>query len=276
MFTLNCNGRLLIIDKPAVMGIINTTPDSFFAGSRKSGTDAALEQAATMLRDGATILDIGGQSTRPGSELISEREESDRVLPVIEAIAKAFPEAFISVDTFYAAVAQQSIATGAAIVNDVSGGTMDDKMLETVGALRVPYICMHIKGTPQTMQQYAKYEDVVKDVLDYFIQKLSECKAAGIHDVIVDPGFGFAKNSTHNFQLLKHLPAFSILEKLLLVGLSRKGTIQRTLNIPAAEALNGTTVLNTIALLNRAHILRLHDVKEAMEAIKLVEAYEKV
>ncbi|TKK67197.1 dihydropteroate synthase [Ilyomonas limi] len=275
MFTLNCNGRLLIIDKPIVMGIINTTPDSFFAGSRKSGVDAALEQAAKMLQDGATILDIGGQSTRPGSTLISENEERDRALPVIEAIAKAFPEAFISADTFYAAVARQSIAAGATIINDVSGGTMDEGMLQTVGTLRVPYICMHIKGTPQIMQQYASYENVVKEVLDYFIQKLSACKAAGIHDIIVDPGFGFAKNNTHNFQLLKHLHTFSILQKPLLIGLSRKGTIQKTLNIPAADALNGTTVLNTIALLNGARILRVHDVKEAAEAIKLLEAYQE-
>ena len=273
MFTLNCNGRLLIIDKPIVMGIINATPDSFFAGSRKASIDAALEQAGCMLAAGATILDIGGQSTRPGSELVSESDEAERVLPVIEAVTKAFPDAFISVDTFYAAVARQSIAAGAVIVNDVSGGTMDNNMLQTVGSLHVPYICMHIKGTPQTMQQFASYEDVAKEVLDYFVQKLSACKAAGIHDVIVDPGFGFAKTATHNFHLLKHLSVFKTLEKPLLIGLSRKGTIQKTLHVSAAEALNGTTVLNTIALLKGAHILRVHDVKEAIEAIKLVEAY---
>ena len=274
MFTLNCNGRLLIIDKPIVMGIINATPDSFFAGSRQSSVDAALKQAESMLQQGATILDIGGQSTRPGSEPVKESQEADRVLPIIEAVAKAFPNAFISVDTFYANVARQSTAAGAAIINDVSGGTLDANMLQTVGALHIPYICMHIKGTPQTMQQYATYEDVVKEVLDYFIQRLSDCKAAGIHDVIVDPGFGFAKTIAHNFKLLQHLSVFKILEKPILSGFSRKGTIQKTINVTAAEALNGTTVLNTISLLNGANILRVHDVKEAMEAIQLVEAYK--
>jgi dihydropteroate synthase len=275
MFTLNCNGRLLVINKPIVMGIINTTPDSFFAGSRKSSLDAALKQAETMLQQGATILDIGGQSTRPGSELVEENEEADRVLPVIEAFAKAFPNTFISVDTFYAGVARQSAAAGAAIINDISGGTLDENMLQIVGTLHIPYICMHMKGTPQTMQQYAKYEDVVKEVLDYFIQRLGNCKAAGIHDIIVDPGLGFAKTIAHNYQLLQHLSVFKALEKPVLIGLSRKGTIQKTLNVTAAEALNGTTVLNTIALLNGAHILRVHDVKEAMEAIQLVEAYRR-
>lgn len=274
MFTLNCNGRLLTIDKPIVMGIINTTPDSFYAGSRKYSIDTALEQAAAMLQQGATVLDIGGQSTRPGSDLVSENEEADRVLPIIEAVAAAFPQAFISVDTFYAGVARQSAAAGAAIINDVSGGTIDENMLPTVGTLHLPYVCMHIKGTPQTMQQYASYDDVAKEVLDYFIQRLNECKAAGIHDVIVDPGFGFAKTIVHNLRLLRNLSVFDILEKPLLVGLSRKGTVQKTLNVPAAEALNGTTVLHTIALLNGAHILRVHDAKEAVEAIKMVEAYK--
>jgi len=274
MFTLNCNGRLLTIDKPIVMGIINTTPDSFYAGSRKYSIDAALEQATAMLQQGATVLDIGGQSTRPGSDLVSENEEADRVLPIIEAVAGTFPQAFISVDTFYAGVARQSAAAGAAIINDVSGGTIDETMLPTVGTLHLPYVCMHIKGTPQTMQQYATYDDVAKEVLDYFIQKLNKCKAAGIHDVIVDPGFGFAKTIAHNLRLLRNLPVFDILEKPLLVGLSRKGTVQKTLNVPAAEALNGTTVLHTIALLNGAHILRVHDVKEAIEAIKMVDAYK--
>ncbi len=250
------------------MGIINTTPDSFFAGSRQPGIDAAVAQAATMLQQGATILDIGGQSTRPGSSAVEEGEECDRVLPVIEAVAKALPAAYISVDTFYAQVARQSVAAGATIVNDISGGTLDKHMLPTVATLQVPYICMHLKGTPQTMHAYATYDDVVKEVLDYFIQKINECKAAGIHDIIVDPGFGFAKTIAHNFQLLQQLRAFSILEKPLLIGLSRKGTIHKTLNISADDALNGTTVVNTIALLNGAHILRVHDVKEAMEAIQ--------
>ncbi len=274
MFTLNCKGRLLIIDQPAVMGIINTTPDSFYAGSRKAGTDAALQQAATMLQQGAAILDIGGQSTRPGSTLVSEKEEADRVLPVIEAIAKTFPQAFISVDTFYSGVARQSIAAGAVLVNDVSGGAMDAQMLLMVGSLHVPYICMHTKGTPQTMQQYAVYADVVKEVLDYFIQKISNCKAAGINDVIIDPGFGFAKTIEQNFELLYGLSALTMLQKPLLAGLSRKGTVYKTLGATAEQALNGSTVMHTIALLNGAHILRVHDVKEAAEAVKLVSAYK--
>ena len=273
MFTLNCNGRLLIIDKPVVMGIINTTPDSFYADSRKIAADAAVQQAGDMLKEGAAILDIGGQSTRPGSVLVSPAEEADRVLPVVEAVAKAFPQTFISIDTFYASVATQSIAAGAAIVNDVSGGTMDIQMLSAVGSLHVPYICMHIKGTPQTMQQHAVYNDVAKEVLDYFIKKISDCKAAGITDIIIDPGFGFAKTIQHNFRLLQQLAIFKMLEKPLLAGFSRKGTIYKTLNTTAEKALNGTTVINTIALLNGANILRVHDVKEAMEAISLIAAY---
>lgn len=273
MFTLNCNGRLLVINKPVVMGIINTTPDSFFKDSRKASIDAALQQAGDMINAGATFLDIGGQSTRPGSILISEAEEAERVLPVIEAVAKAYPQSYISVDTFYAAVAKQSIAAGAVVVNDIAGGSMDENMLQTVAALGVPYVCMHLKGTPQTMQQFANYEDVTKEVLDYFIKKLSDCKAAGIKDVIIDPGFGFAKTIAQNFQLLRNMTALQILEKPLLVGISRKGTIYKTLNITAEEALNGTTVLNTMALLNGANILRVHDVKEAMEVVRLVEVY---
>jgi len=270
MFTLNCNGRLLVIEKPIVMGIINTTPDSFYSDSRAAAIDSALQQADTMLSEGATIVDIGGQSTAPGSKRVDEQDEADRVLPVIEAIHKTFNNAFISVDTFYAGVARQSVAAGASIINDISGGMIDDNMLATAGTLPVPYVCMHIKGTPQTMQQQAVYEDVTKEVLDYFIQKTAACKKAGIHDVIVDPGFGFAKTIAQNFELLKNMSVLSMLEKPILVGISRKGTIYKTLGITAAEALNGTTVLNTIALLNGATILRVHDVREAVEAIELV------
>jgi dihydropteroate synthase len=273
MFTLNCNGRLLSIDAPIVMGIINVTPDSFYKGSRIEAVDDVLKQAEKMLTEGAMILDIGGQSTRPESQHLFAEEELQRVLPAIEQIVKHFPESFISIDTFYATVAKQAVAAGASIVNDISSGTLDKGMISTVASLRVPYIAMHMKGTPQTMQQHAHYENVTLEVFDFFIQKIEECRLAGIKDVIVDPGFGFAKNAEHNFALLQKLHIFSMLQKALLVGLSRKATVYKTLGVSAEEALNGTTVLNTIALQNGANILRVHDVKEAVEAIKLVKAF---
>ncbi len=274
MFTLNCKGRLLVAERPLVMGIINVTDDSFYAGSRQQGTGAVLKKAAQMLAEGADILDIGGQSTRPGSTLLTAEAEFTRVVPAIEALAKEFPEAILSVDTFYAAVAQKAAGAGAHIINDISAGELDKKMIATVAALGVPYVCMHMKGTPQTMQSMAEYSDVTKEVLDYFIKKASDCKKAGIHDVIIDPGFGFSKTITHNFQLLKNMQALSILQLPILVGLSRKSTIYKTLNISAEEALNGTTVLHTLALQNCAGILRVHDVKEAREAITLFSAYK--
>ena len=270
MFTLNCNGRLVVIDKPVVMGIINATPDSFYQNSRMAAIDTALQSAEKMLADGAFFFDIGGQSTAPGSTLISAEEEADRLLPLIEAIYKTFPHSFISIDTFYADVAKQAVASGACLINDISGGMIDENMLSTAASLSVPYVLMHIKGTPQTMQQYAVYEDVTKEVLDYFIQKIDDCKQAGIHDVIIDPGFGFAKTINQNFTLLNNLDIFKMLQKPILAGISRKGTIYKTLGITPDKALNGTTVLNTIALLKGANILRVHDVKEAVEAIELV------
>jgi dihydropteroate synthase len=275
MFTLNCKGKLLTIEKPIVMGIINSTPDSFFEGSRQGTIDAALQKAEQMLEEGATILDIGGQSTRPGSEQISVEEELSRTVPIIHAISKQFREAFISIDTYHSKVAKETVEAGANMVNDISGGTLDEAMLQTVGQLQVPYICMHMKGTPATMQQQAVYENVTKEVLDFFIHQTEKCRLAGINDVVVDLGFGFAKTITHNFQLLRGLSVFKMLEKPLLVGISRKSTIYRTLGISANEALNGTTVLNTLAVQNGASILRVHDVKEAMECIKLVEAYQQ-
>jgi dihydropteroate synthase len=255
------------------MGVLNITPDSFYKQSRLQTTESALMQAEEMLNEGATILDIGGQSTRPKSERITAAEEAERVLPIIGSVHKNFPGSFISVDTYYASVAQQAIDAGACIVNDISGGMMDESMLSTVGQLRVPYVCMHMQGTPETMQENPVYENVTREVLDFFIQQTEECRLNDINDVIVDPGFGFGKTNAHNFQLLRELSVFKMLEKPILAGVSRKGTIYRTLGITAEEALNGTTVLNTIALLNGANILRVHDVKEAMEAIKLIDAY---
>ncbi len=269
MFTLNCNGRLLVITQPIVMGIINVTPDSFYANSRTTTVTDVLRQAEKMLADGATILDIGGMSTRPGSIKISEDDELIRVLPCVIALTNEFPEAFLSIDTYQSNVAKACVDAGVHLINDISGGSLDENMLQTVANCKVTYVCMHMKGSPQNMQQLAAYEHVTKEVLDYFIRKLHDCKEAGIHDVIIDPGFGFAKTIEHNFKLLRELEIFKILQKPLLIGISRKATIYKTLNITSDEALNGTTVLNTIAINKGANILRVHDVKEAMEVIKL-------
>jgi len=275
MFTLNCNGRLLVVDQPLVMGIINATPDSFFEGSRFITQDEILSQTEKMLHDGADIIDIGGQSTRPGSELISAGEEVKRILPAIEAIIKRFPDTIISVDTFYSSVASSAVNAGASIINDISAGSFDNKMIGTVAGLKVPYVLMHMKGTPQTMQQQAFYENVTREVLDFFIAKTVELKKAGITDIIIDPGFGFAKTIEHNFQLLKDLSVFKMLDKPILLGISRKSTIYKTLGIGSADALNGTTALNMAGLMNGASILRVHDVKEAKETVKLYSAMYK-
>lgn len=274
MFTLNCNGSLLVLDRPLVMGIINATPDSFYIGSRFQGVDGILHQAEKMLKDGAAILDIGGQSTRPGSKQVGADEEMNRIIAAIESLNHNFPLSIISIDTYYSKVAREAIAAGAGMVNDISGGNFDPAMIETVGQLCVPYVCMHIKGTPETMHQNPTYENVTREVLDYFIQKTDVCKKAGIHDVIIDPGFGFGKTISHNFRLLKDLSNFTVLGKPLMSGISRKSTIYKTLEVTAEEALNGTTVLNTISLLNGANILRVHDVKEAAEVVKLITAYQ--
>lgn len=275
MFTLNCKGRLLLLDKPIVMGIINATPDSFYSGSRYTGTDAILSVAEKMLNDGASILDIGGQSSRPGSKPVSADEELSRVIRPIEAITKRFPEAYISVDTYYSIVAKEAVDAGAVIVNDISAGKLDDLMIPVVSSLQVPYVLMHMKGTPQTMQEKPHYENISREILDFLINKVQEIREAGITDIIIDPGFGFGKAIRHNFQLLKNFSLFKMLGLPLLAGLSRKSTICKTLNISPEDSMNGTTVLNTISLLNGASILRVHDVKEAAEAIKLFDAYQE-
>jgi dihydropteroate synthase len=272
MFTLNCKGKLFVIDGPVIMGIINATPDSFYKGNIN---DDILLLATKMIADGATILDIGGQSTRPGSERITAAEEMKRVLPVIEGIHKAFPDIIISIDTYSSKVATAAVAAGAAIVNDISAGSMDESMIASVATLKVPYICMHMQGTPNTMQLQPHYNDVTKEVLDFFIAKVGQCKKAGIIDIIIDPGFGFGKTNEHNFSLLKKMNVFKILNTLILAGLSRKSTIYKTLNTTAENALNGTTALNMVALNNGATILRVHDVKEAAETITLFNAYKK-
>jgi dihydropteroate synthase len=275
MFTLNCKGKLLMIDQPIVMGIINTTPDSFYSGSRTSALDDVLFRSDKMISDGAAILDIGGQSTRPKSEQIDEEEELKRVVPAIEAIHKNFPQQILSIDTFYSRVAKEAVAAGASIVNDVSAGTMDEKLFATVAALKVPYVLMHMLGKPQTMQENPLYDDVTLDVFDFLHFRIAELVTAGMHDIIIDVGFGFGKTAQHNFQLLRELSFFQHLNRPVMTGLSRKGTIYRTLGVTAEEALNGTTVMHTMALLNGANILRVHDVKEAMQAVHLFNEYKK-
>ena len=274
MHTLNCKGKIVSLQKPVVMGILNITPDSFYKGYLQLADEEILSMAANMMAQGAAIIDIGGQSTRPGSRIIPDGEEAGRVIPVIEKIAKHFPQAILSIDTYYASVARAAVEAGAHIVNDISAGNMDSEMIQTVAALKVPYICMHMQGTPQTMQVNPQYGNVTREVLDFFIQKKEECRLAGIHDVIIDPGFGFGKITQHNFRLLKEMAVFQMLDRPLLAGLSRKGMIYKTLGTDAAQALNGTTVLNTLALQNGANILRVHDVKEAKEAIDLYEHYK--
>jgi dihydropteroate synthase len=273
MFVLNCKGRLLVVDKPLVMGIINVTPDSFYSGSRFNLASDVLPKVEKMIKEGASIIDVGGQSTRPGSQQLSAEAELERVIGIIESIHFNFPDTVISIDTFHAKVAIDAVAAGASMVNDISAGGLDPNMISSVSSLNVPYVCMHMKGTPATMQQHAQYENIALETLDYFVKKVEQCRKAGIKDVIIDPGFGFAKTIEQNFLLLKHLPILRTLELPILCGLSRKSTVYKTLAVPVEESLNGTTVLNTIALLNGANILRVHDVKEAKEAIELVAKY---
>ena len=269
--TLNAGGKLIDLSTPKVMGIINLTPDSFYADSRKQDMDAILLQAQKMLTDGATFLDLGAYSSRPGATDISVQEETDRLLPAVEAIAKDFPDAVLSIDTFRATVAQEAIKAGAHIINDISGGELDADMFSTVADLHVPYILMHMKGTPQNMKQMANYENVFDEVFDYFTDKYHQLKELGVKDVILDPGFGFAKKAEHSYELIRRLQDFNVLQLPLLVGVSRKNMIYKPLGITADEALNGTTALNAIALTKGANILRVHDVKEAVETVKLWE-----
>lgn len=269
--TINCKGQLIDLKTPKVMGVLNLTPDSFFDGGRHKNEKDILAHVQNMLRDGATFIDIGGYSSRANAEHITVEEELKRILPIVHLILKEFPETLLSIDTFRSAVAKECVEAGAALVNDISAGKLDELMLRTVAHLKVPYIMMHMKGTPQTMLKQTDYNDVIKDVLFYFSERLAAAKELGIIDVIVDPGFGFAKTREQSFALLNHLELFKMLEKPLLVGVSRKSMIYKTLQTSPDNALNGTTVLNTIALQKNASILRVHDVKEAIECIRLVE-----
>jgi len=251
------------------MGVLNVTPDSFYDGGTYKNKTNIIKQVETMLSEGSTFIDIGGYSSRPGADFVSEDEELQRVIPVVELIMKEFPEALISIDTFRSRVAKQAIEAGAAIINDISAGKLDSKMIETVGKLGVPYIMMHMRGNPKTMQQQTDYDDLVKDIIHYFGERITEAHKAKINDIIIDPGFGFAKTLEQNFELLDKMKLLKVIDKPILVGVSRKSMIYKTLNTSTDQALNGTTALNMIALENGASILRVHDVKEAMECVKL-------
>lgn len=268
--TLNCKGKLVDISKPSVMAILNITPDSFYQKSRTNSVDDTLKKTEKFIEAGAKFIDVGAYSSRSGAADVSEKEEMERLLPSIQAINETFPETLISVDTFRAKVAEESILAGAHIINDIAAGNLDHNMFETVAKLQVPYIIMHMKGTPQTMQNNPKYENITKEVFSYFSEKIKTLTSLGVKDIILDPGFGFAKTLEHNYQLLKELQMLHFFELPLLVGVSRKSMITKALNIKTEEALNGTTVLNTIALTKGANILRVHDVKEAVECVELV------
>ncbi len=272
--TINCRGTLLDLSSPIVMGILNVTPDSFFADSRANNVLSLLNQAEKQLLEGAKILDIGGMSTRPGAEMIGETTELNRILPAIRAVTRAFPEAIVSVDTFRANIARACIEEGAHIINDVSGGSLDDNMFATVADLNVPYILMHMNGTPQTMQTLTQYDDVALEVLDFFIEKVGLLRGLGVKDIILDVGFGFAKNTEQSFELLRKLSVFKILECPILAGISRKGMIWRTLGVTADESLNGTTAAHIFALQGGAKILRVHDIKASVEAICIFETFQ--
>ena len=270
--TINCLGKLIDLSSPKVMGILNVTPNSFFDGGKYSDEISLLSQAEKMLSEGATFIDIGAYSSKPSAEFVSEEEEIRRLLPVLQLVLKNFPETLISVDTFRAKVATVAIENGACMINDISAGNLDETMMDSVAKFQVPYIMMHMKGNPQTMQSLANYENITKEMLRYFSEKIAVARSFGINDLLVDPGFGFAKTREQNFEVMKNLELFQMLEVPMLVGVSRKSMIYKTLETTANYALNGTTVLNTIALQKGAKILRVHDVNEAIESIKLVAA----
>lgn len=268
--TLNIDGKLMSLDQPRLMGVLNVTPDSFFDGGHYEDEKSILAHVEKMISEGADFIDVGGYSSRQGADEVNVEEELKRTIPIIHAIRKTFPECIISIDTFRTEVARQAIEEGALMINDISGGELDKGMIDLIAKHRIPYILMHMRGTPQTMNSKAVYESVLKELITYFQSKLQQLRAKGIIDVIVDPGFGFAKTVDQNFELLKHLDDFRILEQPLLVGLSRKSLIWRSLDTTPEDALNGTTILNTVALLKGASILRIHDVRQAAEAIKLI------
>ncbi|MFI5450904.1 dihydropteroate synthase [Pedobacter sp. UC225_61] len=268
---LNSKGKLIDLCSPAVMAILNLTPDSFYANSRISSVDEALKATEKFLNEGAKFIDIGAYSSRPGAVDITLDEELKRLIPVVEAITKEFPDALVSIDTFRAKVAEETISAGAHIINDISAGNLDEQMFETVAKLQVPYVMMHMKGTPQNMQQNPTYHNIVEEISTYFSEKLAILNKLGVKDIIIDPGFGFAKTISHNYELLQQMEQLNSFKLPILVGFSRKSMVTKVLNNKSIDALNGTTILNTSALLKGAKILRVHDVKEAMECITLTE-----
>ena len=267
--TINCKGILLDLSSPKVMGILNVTPNSFFDGGKYKKEKEILSQVEKMVTEGATFIDIGAYSSKPNAEFVSEEEEISRIVPVVNLILKHFPETILSIDTFRSEVAKASIENGAAVINDISAGHLDDKMLDVIGKYNVPYIMMHMRGTPQTMQTLTIYDDIVKEMLFCFSERIAKARSFGINDLIIDPGFGFAKKIEQNYEVFQKMELFNMLDLHLLVGISRKSMIYKTLDTSIEEALNGTTILNTLALTKGAKILRVHDVKEAMECVTL-------
>ena len=272
--TINCKGTVIDLSPPKIMGILNVTPNSFFDGGKYFDEIAILQQVEKMLNEGATFIDVGAYSSKPSADYVSEEEEIRRLIPIVELLVTEFPEIILSIDTFRSPVAEKAIEAGAAIINDISAGSLDTEMMSTIAKLQVPYIMMHMKGTPNTMQSLTQYEDILKEMLFYFAQKIKQARSLGINDLIVDPGYGFAKTTEQNFEVLQKSELFQMLELPVLIGLSRKSMIYKTLNSTPQEALNGTTVLNTLALTKGASILRVHDVKEAMETIALFDAFQ--
>ncbi|WP_027138801.1 dihydropteroate synthase [Gaetbulibacter saemankumensis] len=273
--TINCKGNLIDLTSAKVMGILNITPDSFYDGGKHKDETQILKHVETMLLDGATFIDVGAYSSRPNAKHVSEDTELKRILPITELLLKEFPEILLSIDTFRSKIAEKTIEAGAAVINDISAGKLDTNMLPTVAKLRVPYIMMHMVGTPQNMQQHVSYNDLLKDIIYYFSERIATAKQLGIIDMIIDPGFGFSKTIKQNYQLLNRMELLNMIDKPILAGISRKSMIHKTLNSSPEEALNGTSVLNTIALQKGACILRVHDVKEAMECVKLLEALNR-
>ena len=273
--TINCKGQLIDLSSPKIMGILNITPDSFYDGGKYKDERSIVDQVTKMLNEGATFVDVGAYSSRPGAKDISPDEELRRIEPIIKLLVDEFPGILISVDTFRSEVARASIALGAAMINDISASSLDNNMMNTVASLKVPYIMMHMQGNPQTMQQQTTYNDLLIDIIQYFSQKIAQARALQIQDLIIDPGFGFAKTLEQNFSMLNNLQTLKTLDYPILVGLSRKSMIYKTLKNTPDHALNGTTVLNTIALQKGAKILRVHDVKEAYECISLFKALNK-
>jgi len=274
--TINCKGQLIDLSTPKIMGILNVTPNSFYDGGKFTLSENGLSQVGKMLDEGATFIDIGAYSSKPNAEFVSEEEELKRILPVVQGILKKFPDALLSIDTFRSRIAAVCIENGAAVINDISSGNLDEKMMEVIAKHNVPYIMMHLRGTPQTMQTMTNYENIIKEMLFYFSEKVSKARSLGINDLIVDPGFGFAKTLEQNYEILQNLELFQMLDLPLLAGISRKSMVYKPLGLTANEALNGTTVLNTIALTKGANILRVHDVKEALECVTLYEKSYKL